>query len=63
MLFRFHTGSIKSLTAQDNQKNVHGFDSILVRLKGQRNDPCVYPFSEFRFHTGSIKSVFGTDAV
>ena len=55
MLFRFHTGSIKSrkpITA--NRDTRKGFDSILVRLKA---DPLADAAANggFRFHTGSIK--------
>ena len=32
-LFRFHTGSIKSVNALFTSRRVSGFDSILVRLK------------------------------
>ena len=52
--FRFHTGSIRSLSTDEYGTRRNGFDSILVRLEAK---PLMQVIAEekFRFHTGSIR--------
>ena len=54
-MFRFHTGSIKSVSQMNSEKSVNSFDSILVRLKAYAII-LQTTTQGFRFHTGSIKS-------
>ena len=62
MLFRFHTGSIKSASGLNlHDFSVECFDSILVRLKGSLDETIEVLASVFRFHTGSIKRSVPTD--
>ena len=56
--FRFHTGSIKSFASLPIDSPAQlCFDSILVRLKADRECPDKFIINLFRFHTGSIKSL------
>ena len=62
-LFRFHTGSIKSISGVITVAAGDGFDSILVRLKAPQADDVGLTLPTFRFHTGSIKSSHLFDVV
>ena len=55
VVFRFHTGSIKRLSAVEFEVSDRSFDSILVRLKVQDKLLRSLCLLVFRFHTGSIK--------
>ena len=56
VLFRFHTGSIKSRKKVIDLIELQCFDSILVRLKATTCGRVSVPkMIKFRFHTGSIK--------
>ena len=55
--FQFHTGSIKSdRRGFYSDMMIQGFNSILVRLKDQKQSFDGLLDGEFQFHTGSIKS-------
>ena len=55
--FQFHSGSIKRKACRLEQKMRDGFNSIVVRLKGDKIHAPNSPVTQFQFHSGSIKSM------
>ena len=54
-MFQFHTGSIKSVIDFTNDIGLVSFNSILVRLKEDKESEMNEVTMRFQFHTGSIK--------